>query len=245
MLGPFPGINPFIEAQGYWPDFHLKFLNYLQETLADHLPDDYEARLDERVNLIDVDAGEARQIIPDIALIQRTRAGVASTQPTGALLLEPETIPTIILDEDRETFLTIVHRPDRNLVTVIELLSPSNKTDPSRRDYLTRRNAILGQAVHLVELDLLVSGRRLPMKRPLPGADYHAVVSRWERRPDCDVYSWTVRQPLPRLPIPLRDPDPDVVVDLAFVYETAFTRGRYARSIDESKPLNLPFVDEK
>jgi hypothetical protein len=140
--------------------------------------------------------------------------------------------------------LKILSRPDRTLVTVIELLSPSNKIDPSRRDYLTRRNAILGQAIHLVELDLLVSGGRLPMKRPLPKADYHAVVSRWERRPDCEVYSWTVRQPLPRLPIPLRDPDPDVVVDLASVYHTAFARGRYARSIDEAKSLSLPFVDE-
>jgi hypothetical protein len=44
------------------------------------------------------------------------------------------------------------------------------------------------------------------------------------------------------LPIPLRDPD--VVVDLAAVYQTAFARGKYARSLDENAPLNLPFADE-
>jgi Protein of unknown function (DUF4058) len=241
--GPFPGVNPYLEAQGYWPDFHLKFLNYLQEALADGLPDDYEARLDERVNLLDVEAGEARQIKPDVALLQRPkRAGDA--HPAGTLLLVPETIPTLILDQDRETYLKVLHRPDRKLVTVLELLSPSNKAEPSRRDYLTRRNAILLQDVHLVELDLLVTGHRLPMKRPLPRADYHAVVSRWERRPDCEVYSWSVRQALPLLPIPLRDPDPDVMIDLASVYQTAFARGKYARSLDENASLNLPFMGD-
>jgi Protein of unknown function (DUF4058) len=244
MSGPFPGVNPYIEAQGYWPDFHRTFLNYWREALADRLPDDYEARLDERVNLVDVDTSEARRIKPDIALLQRTRS-VAGPRPAGTLVLEPETIPTVVLDEDRETYLKILHRPDRKLVTVLELLSTSNKAESSRRDYLTRRNAILGQDVHLVELDLLVSGRRLPMKRALPRADYHAVVSRWERRPDCEVYSWSVRQTLPFLPVPLRAPDPDVVIDVASVYRTAFERGKCARSIDEKTPLNLSFVDEQ
>ena len=243
MRGLFPGVNPHIEAHGYWGDFRLTFLNYLQEALFDALPDDYDARLDQRVTLLDVEACESQQFKPDVAALQRpTLAGGARTR--GAVLLEPETIPTVILDEDRETYLKILHRPDRKLVTVLELLSPSNKVEPSRRDYLTRRNAILGQDVHLVELDLLVLGRRLPMKRPLPRADYHAVVSRWERRPDCEVYSWSVRQALPLLPVPLRDPDPDVVIDLASVYQTAFARGKYARSFDEKAPLNLPFIDE-
>lgn len=241
MRPPFPGVDPYIEAQGYWPDFHLKFLNYWQEALAEDLPSDYEARLDERVNLVDIEAGEARQIKPDIALIQRPRPS-GEGPGVGALVLEPETIPTVILDEDRASYLKILHRPDRRLVTVLELLSPGNKVEPSRRDYLTRRNAILGQDVHLVELDLLVAGRRLPMRRPLPPGDFHAIVARWESRPDCQVYSWDVRGPLPALPVPLRAPDPDVVVDLAVVYRTAFDRGRYARSIDYTRPTDLAFA---
>ena len=35
-------------------------------------------------------------------------------------------------------------------------------------------------------------------------------LSRADRRPDADVYAWTVRDPLPSIPIPLLPPDPDV-----------------------------------
>ncbi len=57
-----------------------------------------------------------------------------------------------------------------------------------------------------------------------------------ERRPDCEVYAWTVRDRLPAIPIPLAAPDEDVVVDLGAVFTTAYTRGRYARLIDYSTP---------
>jgi hypothetical protein len=64
-------------------------------------------------------------------------------------------------------------------------------------------------------------------------------VARAERRPDCDVYAWTIRDPLPRIPIPLLAPDPDVVLDLGSVFATEYERGRYARLIDYSAPLAL------
>ena len=82
------------------------------------------------------------------------------------------------------------------------------------------------------------------MERPLPPGDFYAIVARWEQRPDCQVYAWGVRHRLPELPIPLRAPDPDVVVDLAEVYATAYDRGRYARSIDREAPLVLPMDPE-
>ncbi len=49
--------------------------------------------------------------------------------------------------------------------------------------------------------------------------------------------------PLPLLPVPLRAPDADVDVNLASVYRTAFSRGRYARSIDYGKGLDLPLTE--
>ena len=67
----------------------------------------------------------------------------------------------------------------------------------------------------LIVLDLLLAGSRLPMERALPPGDYFALVARAERRPDCDVFAWTVRDPLPTIPIPLLAPDPEIVVDLA------------------------------
>src|SRR5581483_402078 len=150
---------------------------------------------------------------------------------SGVATLESVTIPLVIVEEPREAYIEILHRPERQLVAVLELLSPSNKTEPGRSVYLTKRNALLYQNVHLVELDLLLGGHRLPFRKALPLGDYYALVARGDRRPDCDVYAWTIRQALPTIPIPLRAPDPDVLLDLATVFSTAYERGRYRRSI--------------
>ena len=234
MPSLFPGLDPFVEAQGYWPSFHLKFLNYLQEALSDRLPDDYKARLDERVRMVDVDAEAEYLIKPDIAVLRSTQG--RSRGGAAVAVLEPETIPTVVFDEDRANYVKILHRPDRRLVTVIELLSPFNKAGPGRQDYLQRRSAVLRQDVHLVELDLLLGGERLPMRRPLPPADFYALVARTEPRQqgryDCEVYSWTLRDALPGLPVPLLAPEADVRVDLAAVNATVFERGRYARPLE-------------
>ena len=77
-------------------------------------------------------------------------------------------------------------------------------------EYLDKRDQYIDLPVNLVELDLLVGGRRLPMKKPMPSGDYYALVARAQRRPDCDVYAWSIRQPLPTIPIPLKGLDFDV-----------------------------------
>ena len=50
-----------------------------------------------------------------------------------------------------------------HLVTAIELLSPTNKRGVGRREYLRRRERFLRSDVHLLEIDLLRKGRRVPM----------------------------------------------------------------------------------
>ena len=126
------------------------------------------------------------------------------------------------------------------LVTVIELLSPSNKSVPGCFEYQARRRDLILQHINLVEIDLLTAGRRIAMGGPLPPGDYYAFVSRPEAYPDCSVYAWSVRRPLPTLPIPLRLPDADVPLDLAAVVNEAYDRGRYARSLGYQVPLTLP-----
>jgi hypothetical protein len=232
LTSPFPGVDPYLESQGYWPDFHATFLISWREALADLLPDQYEARIDERVSLVEtLPPGKSKLLEPDVALERRGPAAPALAPAAGGLL-EAVTVP-LALDEERpETYLKILHRPERELVTVLELLSPSNKEEPGRSSYVAKRNALLLHEVHLVEVDLLRGGQRLPMGGPLPAGDYLAFVARAELRPDCSVYAWGVRQRLPVIPIPLLAPDPDVHIDLAAVFATAYQRGRYARSID-------------
>jgi hypothetical protein len=149
------------------------------------------------------------------------------------------------MEEVREARIHIVQRSNRRLISVLELLSPSNKTEPGRGDYLAKRMAVIRQGVHLVELDLLVGGQRLPTLEPLPSGDYYAFVVRADRRPDIDVFAWTVRQKLPPIPVPLKAPDPDVMIDFSGVFAVAYERGRYRRSIDYHEPLHVPLSSEK
>jgi hypothetical protein len=147
-------------------------------------------------------------------------------------------------EETHERHIEILHRPERALVAVLELLSPANKEEPGRSDYLAKRNALLRHSIHLVEVDLLIGGRRLPPEDALPPGDYYALVSRGDRRPDCDVYAWPLRNTLPAIPIPLLPPDPDVWLDLASVFATTYERGRYARSLDYAAPPPVSLDDE-
>jgi hypothetical protein len=237
----FPGIDPYIEGQHHWRDFHARFLTYCCDTLSKRLPDNYVAQIDEQFQLVEVPDQE-KVIRPDVAVIH-TGSSAEGPAPAGAAIamLEPVTIPISMPAQRREVerWIEIRQWPEQSLVTVIEVLSPSNKGS-GRPEYLKKRGAVLRQDVNLVELDLLLSGQRLPMLRPLPPGDFYAFVARADRRPDCDVYAWSVRRVLPPVPIPLRAPDADVVLDLAAVYAHALEEGRYGRILNYAEPLELP-----
>jgi hypothetical protein len=233
MKSPFPGMDPYLELPAFWSDFHATFINYWREAVAELLPPGYEATLGERVYLVERDPDERKLGYPDVAVTRNDAASAAQLSPAGQTsTLEPVTIPLTILEGPRETYIEILYQPDHSLVTALELLSPTNKQSPGRVEYLAKRRALLLQRVHLVELDLLLGGRRLPFERPLPTANYYYFVARGELRPDCQVYHWALPVKLPKLAVPLRDPDPDIFVDLGAVFATAYERGRFYRRLD-------------
>jgi Protein of unknown function (DUF4058) len=202
MPSPFPGIDPYLEGQDLWPDFHVRFITTLCDAISEQLPDSYVARIDERMNLVERPHEEVKQIRPDLAVVRQRPGHTAAETGQGTLTLEPVTIPLRFLEEYREVFIEILHWPNHKVVAVVELLSPSNKAGNTRRDYLVKRNGLMNRDIHLIELDFLVGGRRLPMERQLPPSEYFALIARAERRPDCDVFAWTVRDRLPTIPIP-------------------------------------------
>lgn len=236
MPSPFPGMDPYLENPAFWSDFHARFINYWCEALADRLADHYKARIDERVNLVEVHPQKIRRFEPDVTVTRTPRTPGTAPAAGGVATLEPVVVPLLIEEETRETFIQVLHRRDRTLVAILELLSPPNKEEPDRSVYLARRNTLLHHPVHLVEVDLLLKGQRIPLGDDYPAGQYFALVADATRRSDCDVYAWTMRQPLPPIPIPLLLPDPPVWIDLAAVFATTYERGRYARSIDYNQP---------
>jgi hypothetical protein len=247
MPSPFPGMDPYLEHPAHWMDFHATFINYWREALAATLPEHYTARIGTRVYLTEGPPVVRKLTYPDVA-VERHPGPPASTPPTvtaTAAVRTPVTLPLLVFDQPLETYIEILHRPDRSLVAVLEVLSPANKVDPGREVYLAKRQALLLQKVHLIELDLLLGGARLPLRAPLPPADYYAFIAHAERRWDCDVYSWQLPEPLPVLPIPLRAPDADVLTDLAAVFATVYERGGYRREIDYAQPPPVAMSEER
>src|SRR5262249_15256600 len=149
--------------------FHATFINYWREALLDCLPDNYEARIDEKVRLVEVAPSRRKLIEPDVAVTRPAFSPPPSPAPAGVLTLEPVTRSLINeAEETHDRYIEILHRPDRTLVAVLELLSPANKEEPGRSDYLAKRNALLRHRIHVVEVDLLIGGRRLPVEEDLP-----------------------------------------------------------------------------
>jgi hypothetical protein len=146
----------------------------------------------------------------------------------------------------RQTSVVIRDVASMEIVTVIETLSPANKRASSdgREQYLEKRQEILQSRTNLVEIDLLRGGKRLPVMG-MPSGDYFAIISRGYRRPKADVYPWTIRQPLPTIPIPLRKDEPEVVVDLQQVFTTVYDRAAYELSLNYGVPLHHPLTPEE
>jgi hypothetical protein len=248
-------MDPYLEDPAYWRDFHGRFIYAVNEYLLDHLPPTYDASVDEEVRLIEIPPRHRafpmrKDVLPDVAVLDGTRTPAAGApRPTAAaggtatlepLSLEPVTIEVPFEQEVRERWIEVRYRPDNSLVTIIEVLSPSNKAGEGLTEYRDKRRAIVRQDVNLVEIDLLVGGRRLDQSDELPPGDYYVLVSRTGRAGLREVYAWPVRRPLPPIRVPLRPSDDDVRLDMAASFNTAYDRGRYVRRLQYAGPPPAP-----
>ena len=235
MPSPFPGMNPYLEQDSLWQDFHLAFLPALRERLVPQVAPNYIVLLEEHLYVHDLPP-EPRRLVG--------RADVAVAQPPGAslggpalgLLEAPTRVELLAEDVERAPYLEIRDRQSRELVTVVELLSPSNKRPGSDRDqYLSKRREILASPAHLVEIDLLRGWLPMPVEDRPPG-DYSVLVSRAGRRPVAEFWPIRLRDRLPIVPIPLKAPDPDGRVDLQAILHQAYDRPAYEDFIYEGTP---------
>jgi uncharacterized protein DUF4058 len=206
MPSPFPGMNPFLEHADIWQDFHGRFIPAAAEEIGRQVRPAYIVKIDQNVYVHELPEGERRLLgRPDVYLTEEEGSAVADSSPSTATIAPPvraRLLPLTITE--REGFIEILDGSNQKLITAIELLSPANKTTGSDRDqYLAKRNLYLDTGVHLVEIDLLRSGRRVRL-HPTPQGDYCVIVSRAEDRPNAGVWPIGLRDPLPLVPIPLR-----------------------------------------
>jgi hypothetical protein len=240
MPSPFPGMDPFLESPK-WEGFHSRFVNELADRLVPLLRPRYEVEPEQRIYVEQV-LEDPRFIRGDVTLLRdAAEAGSATAVVSRA---DTEILPSIyttpLPSEERETFLIIRELPTHQVVTIIEVLSPTNKRPGSvgRKEYLAKRLSAHRSKVNLVEIDLLRGGERSPTMEPLKSnTDYCVFISRRGNRPIIDGYEWPLAHRLPTIPIPLAGQDPDVQLDLQQAFTSVYDRGGYDYSLDYSRQL--------
>ena len=243
MPSPFPGMNPWLEQDALWHDFHQSFLSGLRDAIADEVSPRYYVALEEHVYIHEPPEPVARFLgRPDLAIVATLDPGRgASTAvmeaPVYTVLPEP-------MDVVRESFIEIRDTENEYLVTVLELLSPSNKQAGYDRDaYVAKRRQYLLSDVNFIEIDLLRGGPRMPIEELSP-CDYYVLVKRASERTRAGVWPIRLRDGLPPIPVPLRSPDPDARLDLQSVLHTVYDRAGYRHRIYRGTPKPKLVADD-
>jgi hypothetical protein len=257
-------MDPYLEAPDIWPDLHDALAAEIRGALNQTLPSPYYARLEMRPEVGIVDEGPAaRRIVPDVAVVRRpgaeTPTGGVAVLDTPRVEISPSVEVTVRSEPLRHAFVEI-RDPSRGhrLVTLMEIVSPSNKhPGVDRRTYLMKQREILDSDANLIELDLLREGDRLLANLALqsavaqlePSPDYLVLVNRaWQRAGDATAYQIfpiLVTEPLPCIPVPLRQDLEEVPLDLQYVFRRAYDSGPYRRgAVDYGSPPRSPLRGE-
>jgi Protein of unknown function (DUF4058) len=251
MPSPFPGMDPYLELPSGWPSVHFSLIAELQRALRPLVRPRYFVLVEERlfsvpaselVGLELVGGGDVlvtkhrkREIEPN------GRGGAMASAAASSQSQEPAvlTVQLPYTVEVREHYLELRTADTREVVTDIEVLSPTNKrAGDGRRQYEAKRAAIAASATSLVEIDLLRGGGVLPVwlgTQSLPAdvaGDYRVVVARGYERPRATLYTSSVRDRLPVIPIPLRPGEDEPQVDLQQIVDTLYDDGEYERLIE-------------
>lgn len=249
MPSPFPGMDPFLETNPVFEELHTQMLAEMQALLQPQLRPKYVARLERHLSEGSVwGAGvtlEGKE--PDVTVLHRSARRHA--RGSTAVLAEPAARAVEELDADelrmrkqRRIVIYVQDRP-RLAVTAIELLSPGNKQPGSvlRERYLEKRASALHGGLHWIEVDLLRGGARPPIPVPIPpAADYVSYVAQatptgWNHL----LYAWTLREPLPVLPVPLLGQD-QAQLDLPACFASAYDRLAAEDEVDYGRPPPPP-----
>jgi len=231
---PFPGMDPYLE--GYlWPDVHSALAHTIRQQLAPQIQPKYVARIE--ISVIEDHSPEAEIGImyPDVEVI-KVRASSPSSEALGATvgagavasITAPLTIP---LPQVRLATVAIRDVAQNILVTSIEILSPVNKREPNLSHYRQKRQRLREANVHLLEIDLLRRGTRAWVHPRLPDVPYLILLTRAEASA-VEVWPIKLHEKLPTLPVPLRSPDPEAILDVSAALRTMYEAAFYHLSID-------------
>jgi hypothetical protein len=252
MPSPFPGMDPYLEA--HWRDIHAGLVVYASDALQSVIPRGLRARIEEIVLLETPQGLGDHPLYPNVRVVEYTPPRETAAQPETSF---PVTEPLLIKADAEpvsETYLEIIDQESGNrVVTVIEFLSPSNKSPgPNREQYLRKQREICSSDTNLVEIDLNRFGTHtlafpLAHLRRNVRTSYMACVRRTTQRGMAEVYPMPLWQRLPSVKIPLRPLDADVPLDIQALIDQCYRNGGYDGTLnyaaEPDPPLSGPEDD--
>ena len=235
MPSPFPGMDPYLE--GYlWPDVHHRLATEISRQLMPKIRPHYVARIEIQVVQDKTPEAEIGIMYPDVEIVRTLREPTPALASGEAALASPP-IPTapltvpVFQPEVRLASVEIRDVAKNELITTIEIISPVNKRQPDLTRYRQKRDRLYDAGVHLLEIDLLRRGQRPFTHQLIPACHYLITLTR-RFGTTADVWPLQLTDKLPTLPVPLKEPDPDVVLDLGAVLTTVYDEAAYELSID-------------
>ena len=246
MPSPFPGMDPYLE--GYlWPDVHNALASKIRQQLAPQLQPCFVARLEVYVVEDTFPESDVGIVYPDVEVMHvRAQPQPSAIPGPGSIAVTPApvTLPVLQSVPVRMATVEIWDTAHNQLITCIEILSPVNKRNPGLEKYRQKRRRLYQAGIHLLELDLLRRGQR-PFDQPrLPTVAYAIALTR-SHSSTIDIWPLTLKDRLPTVPVPLLDPAPDAVLDLAGVLTAIYDEAFYGLSIDYTQAPPPPQLSEE
>jgi hypothetical protein len=176
-------------------------------------------------------------------LVDRYRARVGQRHYTT----EQPLFTSVLREEHHEEFIEIRQRSDGRLVTLVDVVSPANKSSENgRKAYLEKRAEGKTAGASLVEIDLVLQGQPLLdySREGLPDWDYAVTVTRSAQPDRFEIYTSTLQKRLPRFRLPLSGDDRDTVVDMHVMFGRTYEQGGFGAKIDYQREPTVPLAEE-
>lgn len=248
MPTPFPGMDPYLERRGLWEEVHTDLIASIRRFLTPLLRPRYRVAIEQRTYLSVLPPDDQLIGMPDV-LIRAERGDAPLAAGPVAIAATPVIGELPLPEEVHERYLEVREVATQDVVTVIEILSPANKMSKvGRAQYEEKRLSVLASRTSLVEIDLLRAGKAFAMKIPgqqeVAKNNYRIVVSRGWQRPRADFYLFSVREPIPAFPIPLRRGETEPLVPLNQILHELYDQGGYDLAIDYHQAPEPALGDE-
>jgi hypothetical protein len=249
MPTPFPGMDPYLERAGMWEEVHTRLIVAMADALGPQVRPKYRVGVEQRTYLAVMTPDEYALVGKPDVLVTAPRRQVQPVQATAtAVGIAPRVAELPMPEEITERYLVVRDVITGEVITVIELLSPTNKlTRDGRLQYERKRLKVLGSATHFIEIDLLRGGEPFPFRVQDGNArsDYRILVSRAPDRPQAAVYLFTIRDPIPDIPVPLQSGEAEPTLALNHLLHDVYNRAGYDLTVDYQQAPPPPPLQEQ